>query len=233
MTHAIDRSQLKPTRREHGSSEIPAPTGDGYADAQLRRLLSALLAFRDGNFAVRLPMDWQGPHAKVAEAFNQAVSMQECIAREIIRLNRTVGKEGRLKQRMSVPGAVGGWARKIDAFNTLLDDLVRPTMEISRTIGAVAKGDLSQSMELEVDGRPLKGEFLRSAKLVNAMIEQLAVVGRHLGLRTSNFVSKKPSNVRISINNILTFDGLLTSLWLQEWAASPSPPAESTKRLAR
>ena len=92
-----------------------------------------------------------------------------------MRLSVTVGKEGRLKQRMSVPGAIGGWAAKVDSLNTLLDDLVRPTTEVARTIGAVAKGDLGQSMELEVDGRALKGEFLRSAKLVNTMIEQLSV----------------------------------------------------------
>ncbi len=87
----------------------------------------------------------------------------------------TVGREGRLKQRMSLPGAVGDWAVKAESINTLIDDLVRPTVEVARTIGAVAKGDLSQSMELEVDGRALKGEFLRSAKLVNTMIEQLSV----------------------------------------------------------
>ena len=58
-----------------------------------------------------------------------------------------VGKEGRLKQRMSVPGAIGGWAANVDSLNTLLDDLVRPTTDVARTIGAVAKGDLGQSME--------------------------------------------------------------------------------------
>ena len=68
---------------------------------------------------------------------------------------------------MAVPGVIGGWADEIQALNTLIDDLVRPTTEVARTIGAVAKGDLGQSMELEVDGRPLEGEFLRSAKLVN------------------------------------------------------------------
>ncbi len=87
----------------------------------------------------------------------------------------TVGKEGRLKQRMSLPGAIGEWADKVESINTLIDDLVRPTAEVARTIGAVAKGDLGQSMDLEVDGRALKGEFLRSAKLVNTMIEQLSV----------------------------------------------------------
>ena len=76
---------------------------------------------------------------------------------------------------MSLPGAMGGWTATADSLNTLIDDLVRPTTEIARTIGAVAKGDLGQSMELEVDGRALKGEFLRSAKLVNSMIEQLSV----------------------------------------------------------
>jgi HAMP domain-containing protein len=95
--------------------------------------------------------------------------------RELERLSQTVGRRGQLKQRMSAPGAAGGWAVKVDCLNALLDDLVRQTTEISRTIGAVTKGDLGQSLELEVDGRPLNGEFLRSAKLVNTMIEQLAV----------------------------------------------------------
>ncbi|HKD28160.1 MAG TPA: chemotaxis protein, partial [Xanthobacteraceae bacterium] len=124
---------------------------------------------------MRLPSDWEGIDGQIAAAFNQALSHEERISREMAQLSRTVGREGRLKQRMSVPGATGGWAAKVDGFNTLLDDLVRPTTEISRTIGAVAKGDLGQSMALDVDGRPLRGEFLRSAKLVNAMIEQLSV----------------------------------------------------------
>ena len=133
------------------------------------------MAFRDGDFSVRLPTEWMGTDGRIAEAFNQAIAHEERISHEVERLSVTVGKEGRLKQRMSVPGAIGGWAQKVDSINTLLDDLVRPTTEVARTIGAVAKGDLLQSMELEVDGSLLKGEFLRSAKLVNTMIEQLSV----------------------------------------------------------
>src|SRR5262245_58316381 len=144
-------------------------------EARLRQLLAAIMAFRDGDFSVRLPVDWLGTEGRIAEACNQAVVLEDRIAREVARLSMTVGKEGRLRQRMSLPGAMGGWSATADSLNTLIDDLVRPTTEIARTIGAVAKGDLDQSMELEVDGRPLKGEFLRSAKLVNAMIEQLAV----------------------------------------------------------
>src|SRR5205823_1244238 len=133
------------------------------------------VAFRDGDFAVRLPTHWAGIDGRIAEAFNQALAQEQRITHEVRRLSTTVGKEGRLKQRMSVPGAVGGWAAEVEFLNALLDDLVRPTHDIARTIGAVAKGDLGQSMELEVDGRALKGEFLRSAKLVNTMIDQLSV----------------------------------------------------------
>src|SRR5712672_3593669 len=154
---------------------IPHSTGDGPAEARSRQMLASMLAFRDGNFSARLPSDWDGIDGQIATAFNQAISYEDRLSREVERLSLTVGREGRLKQRMSVPGAIAGWAAKVDSFNTLLDDLVRPTTEISRTIGAVARGDLGQSMELEVDGRPLEGEFLRSAKLVNTMIEQLAV----------------------------------------------------------
>jgi HAMP domain-containing protein/signal transduction histidine kinase/DNA-binding response OmpR family regulator len=135
----------------------------------------AVRALRDGDFSVRLPLGWDGTDGQIAEAFNEALAHQDRIAREVTRLSVAVGKEGRLKQRMSVPGAVGGWAANVDSLNTLLDDLVRPTTDVARTIGAVAKGDLGQSMELEVDGRELRGEFLRSAKLVNSMINQLSV----------------------------------------------------------
>jgi HAMP domain-containing protein/CheY-like chemotaxis protein/signal transduction histidine kinase len=150
-------------------------TGDFSADARSRQMLATMHAFRDGDFSVRLPSDWDGIDGQIAAALNHVILQEDRLSREVARLSQTVGREGRLKQRMSVPGAIGGWAAKIECFNTLLDDLVRPTTEISRTIGAVAKGDLGQSMELEVDGRSLKGEFLRSAKLVNTMIEQLAV----------------------------------------------------------
>jgi HAMP domain-containing protein/signal transduction histidine kinase/CheY-like chemotaxis protein len=151
------------------------PAGDGSMEARSRQILASMAAFREGDFSARLPTDWDGIDGQIAAAFNQAIAYEDRLSREVERLGRTVGREGRLKQRMSVPGAIGGWAAKVDCFNTLLDDLVRPTTEISRTIGAVARGDLGQSMELEVDGRSLGGEFLRSAKLVNTMIEQLAV----------------------------------------------------------
>ena len=145
------------------------------SESRSQMMLAAMIAFRDGDFSWRLPSDWAGTEGRIAEAFNQAVAHEDRLTREVERLSVTVGRDGRLRQRMSLPGAIGQWATKVESINTLIDDLVRPTAEIARTIGAVAKGDLGQSMELEVDGRGLKGEFLRSAKLVNTMIEQLSV----------------------------------------------------------
>ncbi len=144
-------------------------------DARSLQVLAALLAFAEGDFRARLPADWSGVDGRIAEAFNRSIANASRITTEAERLSNTVGKEGRLTQRISAPGAVGSWAAQVDAVNTLVDDLVRPTADIARTIGAVAKGDLGQPMELQVDGRPLKGEFLRSARLVNTMIEQLSV----------------------------------------------------------
>ena len=138
-------------------------------------LLQAMLAFRNGDFSTRLPIGWTGVEGKIADAFNEVVAMSERRARQAAHVARVVGKEGRLRQRMATSGFVGGWADEVEALNTLMDDLARPTTEVTRTIGAVAKGDLGQMMALEVDGRRLRGEFLHSAKLVNRMIDQLAV----------------------------------------------------------
>ena len=144
-------------------------------DAFSKQLLVAMLAFRDGDFAVRLPVDLIGVNGKIADAFNDIVRVSERRARETARVSLAVGKEGKLKQRMAVPDVTGGWADEVAAINMLIDDLVWPTTEVTRAVGAVAKGDLGQSMALEVEGRPLEGEFLRSAQLVNKMIDQLSV----------------------------------------------------------
>jgi HAMP domain-containing protein/CheY-like chemotaxis protein len=157
----------------HGRSLDAAPASEH--DQFSSQLLSAMLSLRDGDFAVRLPADLLGLNGKIADTFNDIAAISDRRARETARVSLSVGKEGKLKQRMTVPGVVGGWAEEVAAVNMLIDDLVWPTTEVTRAVGAVAKGDLGQSMALEVDGRPLDGEFLRSAKLVNKMIDQLSV----------------------------------------------------------
>ena len=169
------------TARSKDSTSVLLPNsrkvteGNGVADDLLPQLLLALLAYKDGDFSVRLPSDWTGVAGKIADGFNEAVALNQRLTSETARVSRAVGKEGKLKQRVNVSGATGEWANKVEAINTLIDDLVWPTTEVTRTISAVAKGDLTQPMTLEVEGRPLQGEFLRSAMIVNKMIEQLGV----------------------------------------------------------
>ncbi|MGJ7512538.1 hypothetical protein [Variovorax sp. GT1P44] len=151
-----------------------AQVGLEAAEARSRQILASIKAFSKGDFRARLPGDWPGTDGHIAESFNHTIAQAEHFTQEFARLSVTVGKEGRLSQRIAAPGALGSWAAQVDALNRLVDDLVRPTTDIARTIGAVAKGDLGQSMDLQVDGRALKGEFHRSAKLVNSMIEQLS-----------------------------------------------------------
>ncbi len=155
-----------------------ARNGQGHLpvddDAFHRELLAGLHALRDGDFAARLSADARGIKGRIADAFNDVIAVAQRRVAETERICRVVGREGRLKQRMRVPGTRGGWAHEINELNTLIDDLVWPTLEITRAVGAIGKGDLAQSMLLEVDGRPLQGEFLRSVNLVNRMIEQLS-----------------------------------------------------------
>ncbi|HJU76782.1 MAG TPA: HAMP domain-containing protein, partial [Sphingomicrobium sp.] len=138
-----------------------------------RKLVSALRALRRGDFSVRLPEDVDGVDGEIASLFNEVVSLNQAITSEFDRLSRVVGKEGKIAQRARVRGATGGWDKKLRAVNELIDDMVQPTAEVSRVIGAVAKGDLSQNMTVEIDGRPLRGEFLRIGKVVNTMVDQL------------------------------------------------------------
>ena len=139
----------------------------------LNAMLLALHALRRGDPDVRLPFHWTGVAGKLADAFNEVVEQNASMAAELSRLRQVVGREGRLKQRATLPELRGFWGQQIDCINALIDDLVHPTSEAARVIGAVAEGDLTKSMALEVDSRPLQGEFLHTAKTINRMVEQL------------------------------------------------------------
>jgi HAMP domain-containing protein/signal transduction histidine kinase/DNA-binding response OmpR family regulator len=138
-----------------------------------KQLLTALTALKRGDFSIRLPLEWTGVAGKIADTFNDVIDLNERMASELERLSRVVGKEGKINQRASLGEVSGSWTEAITSINALVSDLVHPTSETARVIGAVAKGDLSQTMALEIDERPLEGEFLRTAKIVNRMVDQL------------------------------------------------------------
>jgi len=139
-----------------------------------RQILMALRAFRRGDFSVRLVNDCDGLDSEIAETFNEIVELNDQLTREFERLSRVVGKDGRIGERGHVRNATGSWESGVRSVNDLIEDMVQPTAEVARVIGAVAKGDLSQTMMVEIDGRPLRGEFLRIGKIVNTMVGQLA-----------------------------------------------------------
>ncbi|WP_341913458.1 HAMP domain-containing protein [Polaromonas sp. YR568] len=143
------------------------------AAEQNRIFLSALVALRKGDATAALPQDWTGLPGKLADAFNDVVAENVSMAEEVARLSRVVGKEGKLRERARVPNASGFWRESAESINSLIADLVHPTSEVARVIGAVAQGDLSKSMALEAEGRALEGEFLRTAMIINKMVEQL------------------------------------------------------------
>jgi HAMP domain-containing protein/CheY-like chemotaxis protein/nitrogen-specific signal transduction histidine kinase len=164
------------------NGESSAQQRDGHSvlaaspDAsELTAILASLQTMRDGEFSVRLPGSWTGLPGKIADTFNDIAAANQQIARELKRVGQVVGKEGRTRERTRFHQSRGAWGEMEVSVNTLVEDLLRPTAEVTRAIAAVAQGNLTQTVQLEVDGRPLEGEFLRSANIVNTMIQQLGI----------------------------------------------------------
>jgi HAMP domain-containing protein len=149
--------------------DLEDPTG------AMRGLLHALQAMRVGDFSVRLPRDQVGLAGKIADTFNDIVAANERMAQQLEQVGEVVGRQGKTRKRVRLGLPTGAWGEMEGSINTLIDDLLWPTTELTRAVSAVAQGDLLQTVQLEVDGRPLKGEFLRSATIVNTMIKQLSV----------------------------------------------------------
>ena len=140
---------------------------------QLRQLLHTVKTVRAGDFQVRMPLDKEGIISEVGEVLNDIIELNENMANEFVRVRNTVGQEGRMTERVSMGSVKGAWSLSVDSVNLLIGDLVQPTTEVARVITSVAKGELSQKMSLEIDGRTVKGEFLRIGTTVNAMVDQL------------------------------------------------------------
>ncbi|MFJ4502552.1 HAMP domain-containing protein [Streptomyces sp. NPDC088864] len=158
-------------KQRQGTVEVDA--------AALHRLLAGLVAMRDGNFRRRVTVSGEGVMAELAAVFNEVADRNLHLTGELARVRRVVGREGKLTERLETGACEGAWAAAIDASNDLVDDLARPVSEVGRVLSAVADGDLEQRMELRshtADGtvRPLRGEFLKVARTVNNLVDQLS-----------------------------------------------------------
>ncbi|MFI6288531.1 HAMP domain-containing protein, partial [Streptomyces sp. NPDC051018] len=157
--------------RSNGTTEVET--------AALNKLLAALVAMRDGNFRRRLTVSGDDVMAQIAAVYNEVADRNVHLTGELARVRRVVGREGKLTERLETGACEGSWAAAVDASNALVDDLARPVSEVGRVLSAVADGDLDQRMELRSQGgdgvvRPLRGEFLRVARTVNSLVDQLS-----------------------------------------------------------
>jgi HAMP domain-containing protein len=158
------KARLDPA--DHHAAAVPA-------EALLAELTDALAQLRRGRFDVRLPRR-EGAAGALADQFNDMAAVAQRHNRDLLRIGRSVGREGRMGDRLDEESYDGSWGDGARAVNALIDDLAAPTAEIARVIEAVAEGDLSQHMALEIEGRPLRGEYRRIGRTVNTMVDQLS-----------------------------------------------------------
>ncbi|MCW2963811.1 MAG: sensor histidine kinase/response regulator, partial [Actinomycetia bacterium] len=170
------RTQTRTARSSALKSSAAHKNGDGaiVAAADLQPLLEALRAGVRGDSGVRLDPRKRGIVGQLNKAFNELAATRERTTDEIVRVATAIGREGRLTDRAELKKAQGTWRTSLAAVNAMVDDLSRPTLEVARVIDAVAEGDLSQKMQLKIEGRAVKGEFLRIGTTVNSMVDQLS-----------------------------------------------------------
>ncbi len=162
-----------PRRPRSGANGGGGPKEAAEHDLELGDLRDALRALKAGDFSVRILPGERRVTKEVATAFNDVAAMLDGTSVEFVRVSKVVGRDGEMMERAQLKGAQGGWSSQMESFNALIGDLVRPSTEVARVIIAVAAGDLSQKMALEIEGKPVRGEFLRISTSVNTMVDQL------------------------------------------------------------
>ena len=171
------RSEVLDVKQRSGKEKYANSNGahNNPHDSHLNEeeLLRVLTEVKNGNFTVRMPIDQLGLSGKICDTLNDIISLNEKMMLEFTRAGNTIGKQGKLTQRIEIPVAKGSWSTGVESLNALISDLVHPTIEIAHVISSVAKGNLQEKMPEEIGGHTLQGEFARIAKEVNDMVKQL------------------------------------------------------------
>ncbi|WP_329274765.1 HAMP domain-containing protein [Streptomyces sp. NBC_00691] len=152
-----------------GSSARVRPGPAAVGEPELRQLLAGLTAVRDGDFGTRLPDEADGLMGEISMVFNGMVDQLSLFTSEVTRVAREVGTEGTLGGQAAVPGVSGTWADLTDSVNAMAGNLTTQVRDIAQVATAVAKGDLSQ--KIDVDAR---GEILELKNTINTMVDQLS-----------------------------------------------------------
>jgi HAMP domain-containing protein len=171
----LKRSDQRSPNRQPGILSNAKPPSRSRVEAQLRELRFALKAAADGDFSVRLESISDGRVMRdIVHNFNRLLELNRAMTNEVTRVEQAVRREGRLNEVAAVPAARGSWLLIPQSVNSLISGLVQPPTEVARVISAVAEGDLTQKVALEIEGQPVKGEFHRIGTTVNAMVDQLS-----------------------------------------------------------
>src|SRR4051794_41677408 len=126
-------------------------------EESLEEVVRALAAACEGDFSVRLPARRRDVVGELQGRVNELVGQNRRMAKELARVARVIGRDGRMTERAVLPGVYGEWADSIESVNALIDDLVRPTTEVARVITAGAPGGLTPEKALTVQGQPGRG----------------------------------------------------------------------------
>jgi hypothetical protein len=168
------RKSPAPKKTTAAARAAASTDGGGVDERALEDLLAALNKASDGDFGVRLRARRTDLVGDLQRAFNTLVERNQAMTRELDRVGRIVGREGRMTERASLANLGGDWEEGIESVNQLIDDLIRPSTEVALVMEAVARGDLTRKMAMTIEGQPVKGEFARIGTTVNTMVDQLS-----------------------------------------------------------
>ena len=155
-------------------------TGDAAVDeataAEVAEAVRTLRSVRDGDLRRRLDVRPGSPLAQLAVVVNEIVDREQSLHAELGRVAKAVGRDGRLGSRVA-PGPGGGaWQRTVESVNGMLDNLVLPMQETGQVVELLAEGKLREAaaspIDLQVDGRTLRGDMLRQVRSVNRLTVQ-------------------------------------------------------------
>ncbi|MER5661129.1 HAMP domain-containing protein [Streptomyces mirabilis] len=144
----------------------------GNLTAQVRGIAQVTTAVASGDLSQKVTVSARGEVAQLAETINQMTETLRTFADEVTRVANEVGGEGRLGGQANVPGAAGTWKDLTDSVNTVFRNLTTQVRDIAAVTTAVANGDLSQKVTVDV-----AGEMLELKNTVNTMVDQLSSFG--------------------------------------------------------
>ena len=144
-------------------------SGPRLDESGLEQLLAGLTAVRGGDFSTRLPKTGDPLMDEIATVFNGMADQLDLFTSEVTRVAREVGTEGKLGGQAHVPGVSGTWKDLTESVNAMAGNLTGQVRNIAQVATAVARGDLSQ--KIDVDAR---GEILELKSTLNTMVDQLS-----------------------------------------------------------